>query len=294
MGTANGRAASRSTPSARRPGAGPSRRGRRPADLGIRCLVNGETLQDSNTERDGFRCRRADRLHQRGDHARAGRPDRHRHSGRRRLRPQAAVFLADGDEVTVEIEGLGSLTNPVVAAAGERLTSAYLSFYRAPWQDGVSADLRASSPGPPQGSDEPWPRGSSPEAPRSRSGHAAATSWRRSRRSLARPPSRSHATSPIGRGRRCGPRFEARIGVNGLVNAAGIADPRPLAGLDAQAWRRTIGVNLSGSFFPAGRSARACASRSARARSSTSAPSSRRWACPTTPPTAHRSSPSSG
>jgi len=44
---------------------------------------------------------------------------------------------------------------------------------------------------------------------------------------------------------------EARLGlINGLVNAAGIADPLPLAELDAAAWRRTIGVNLSGSFFP--------------------------------------------
>jgi NAD(P)-dependent dehydrogenase (short-subunit alcohol dehydrogenase family) len=44
---------------------------------------------------------------------------------------------------------------------------------------------------------------------------------------------------------------ESRIGlVNGLVNAAGLADPRPLAELDADAWQRTIGVNLSGSFFP--------------------------------------------
>jgi NAD(P)-dependent dehydrogenase (short-subunit alcohol dehydrogenase family) len=44
---------------------------------------------------------------------------------------------------------------------------------------------------------------------------------------------------------------EARIGlVNGLVNAAGVADPRPLAELDAEAWWRTIGINLSGSFYP--------------------------------------------
>ena len=43
---------------------------------------------------------------------------------------------------------------------------------------------------------------------------------------------------------------EARIGlINGLVNAAGIADPLPLARIDAEAWRRTIGINLSGSFF---------------------------------------------
>lgn len=44
---------------------------------------------------------------------------------------------------------------------------------------------------------------------------------------------------------------ESRIGlVTGLVNAAGIADPRPLSELDAEAWRRTIAINLSGSFFP--------------------------------------------
>ena len=38
--------------------------------------------------------------------------------------------------------------------------------------------------------------------------------------------------------------------VNGLINAAGIADPRPLAELDPSAWARTIDANLSGSFFP--------------------------------------------
>ncbi|HEY7629066.1 MAG TPA: SDR family NAD(P)-dependent oxidoreductase [Thermoleophilaceae bacterium] len=45
---------------------------------------------------------------------------------------------------------------------------------------------------------------------------------------------------------------EDRIGpVNGLVAAAGIADPLPLAELDEPAWRRTIDVNLSGAFYPA-------------------------------------------
>jgi len=44
---------------------------------------------------------------------------------------------------------------------------------------------------------------------------------------------------------------EDRIGlVNGLVNSAGIADPLPLAEIDAEAWNRTIGANLSGSFYP--------------------------------------------
>ena len=44
---------------------------------------------------------------------------------------------------------------------------------------------------------------------------------------------------------------EAKIGlINGLVNSAGIADPLPLAEIDAAAWRRTIAINLSGSFYP--------------------------------------------
>jgi NAD(P)-dependent dehydrogenase (short-subunit alcohol dehydrogenase family) len=38
--------------------------------------------------------------------------------------------------------------------------------------------------------------------------------------------------------------------VNGLINSAGIADPLPLAEIDAEAWNRTIGANLSGSFYP--------------------------------------------
>ncbi len=44
---------------------------------------------------------------------------------------------------------------------------------------------------------------------------------------------------------------EEAIGpVNGLINAAGIADPLPLADLDEAAWQRTIDINLSGSFYP--------------------------------------------
>ncbi|HEY2600899.1 MAG TPA: SDR family NAD(P)-dependent oxidoreductase [Thermoleophilaceae bacterium] len=45
---------------------------------------------------------------------------------------------------------------------------------------------------------------------------------------------------------------EERIGrVNALVSAAGIAEPLPLARLDDAAWHRTIGINLSGTFYPA-------------------------------------------
>jgi NAD(P)-dependent dehydrogenase (short-subunit alcohol dehydrogenase family) len=45
---------------------------------------------------------------------------------------------------------------------------------------------------------------------------------------------------------------ERRLGgpINALVNAAGVADPRPLRELDAGAWARTIDINLSGSFYP--------------------------------------------
>lgn len=44
---------------------------------------------------------------------------------------------------------------------------------------------------------------------------------------------------------------EEAIGpLNGLINSAGIADPLPLAELDEAAWRRTIDINLSGSFHP--------------------------------------------
>lgn len=44
---------------------------------------------------------------------------------------------------------------------------------------------------------------------------------------------------------------EERLGglVNALVNAAGLADPLSLAQLDAEAWERTIDVNLNGSFY---------------------------------------------
>ena len=64
----------------------------------------------------GLRRRRDHRVRHPDDHARARRPDRHRHA-----RPASArsasppLFMQPGDEITIEIEGLGSLTNPVVA-----------------------------------------------------------------------------------------------------------------------------------------------------------------------------------
>ena len=86
-----------------------------PQDLRIRCHVNGETLQDSNTAEMVFGV--AEQIAfiseaitlEPGDLIATGTPAG---VGMARKPP---IFLADGDEVTVEIEGVGSLTNPVVA-----------------------------------------------------------------------------------------------------------------------------------------------------------------------------------
>jgi 2-keto-4-pentenoate hydratase/2-oxohepta-3-ene-1,7-dioic acid hydratase in catechol pathway len=87
-----------------------------PQALGIRCLVNGEPLQDSSTAEMVFGV--AELLAfiseaitlEPGDLIATGTPAG---VGFARTPP---VFLADGDEVTVEIEGIGALTNPVVGA----------------------------------------------------------------------------------------------------------------------------------------------------------------------------------
>jgi 2-keto-4-pentenoate hydratase/2-oxohepta-3-ene-1,7-dioic acid hydratase in catechol pathway len=85
-----------------------------PHNLAIRCTVNGQVLQDSNTRELIFKlpyliafCSRAFTLLP-GDVITTGTPD-----GVGVFRdPQ--VFLHDGDQVTVEVEGLGQLTNPCV------------------------------------------------------------------------------------------------------------------------------------------------------------------------------------
>ena len=87
-----------------------------PQNLRIRCLVNGEALQDGTTAdmifgvadliayiSDGIEL-------EEGDLVLTGTPPG---VGFVRTPP---IFLADGDEVTVEIEGVGSLTNPVRGA----------------------------------------------------------------------------------------------------------------------------------------------------------------------------------
>ena len=84
-----------------------------PQALSIRCLLNGEVVQDSSTANmifsiaeviafvsDGITLEEGD-LILTGTPAGVG-------FGRK-----PPVYLADGDEVTIEIEGVGSLTNPV-------------------------------------------------------------------------------------------------------------------------------------------------------------------------------------
>jgi 2-keto-4-pentenoate hydratase/2-oxohepta-3-ene-1,7-dioic acid hydratase in catechol pathway len=84
-----------------------------PQALAIRCLVNGEVLQDSTTANMVFSVAEIIAYVTRtvtlvpGDLIAAGTP-----AGVGVFRdPQ--VLLQDGDEVTVEVEGLGQLTNPV-------------------------------------------------------------------------------------------------------------------------------------------------------------------------------------
>lgn len=87
-----------------------------PQALGIRCILNGEALQDASTADMIFSVAEiiafvsAAITLEPGDLIATGTPPG---VGFARKPP---VFLADGDEVTVEIDGIGSLTNPVKAA----------------------------------------------------------------------------------------------------------------------------------------------------------------------------------
>jgi 2-keto-4-pentenoate hydratase/2-oxohepta-3-ene-1,7-dioic acid hydratase in catechol pathway len=84
-----------------------------PQSLGIRCLVNGEVMQDSTTANMVFSVAEviayasATSTLEPGDLIATGTPAG---VGVFRKPPR---LLQDGDEVTVEIEGLGALTNPV-------------------------------------------------------------------------------------------------------------------------------------------------------------------------------------
>jgi 2-keto-4-pentenoate hydratase/2-oxohepta-3-ene-1,7-dioic acid hydratase in catechol pathway len=86
-----------------------------PQSLGIRCLVNGEVMQDSNTSEMVFSVAEIiafvtqTATLEPGDLIATGTP-----AGVGFVRTPP-VFLKAGDEVTVEIERVGSLTNPVVA-----------------------------------------------------------------------------------------------------------------------------------------------------------------------------------
>jgi 2,4-didehydro-3-deoxy-L-rhamnonate hydrolase len=84
-----------------------------PQALAIRCVLNGETMQDSSTGQMIFSVAeiiayvsRVITL-ERGDLIATGTP-----AGVGVFR-DPKVLLKDGDEITVEIEGLGALTNPV-------------------------------------------------------------------------------------------------------------------------------------------------------------------------------------
>ncbi|CAN5637410.1 fumarylacetoacetate hydrolase family protein [soil metagenome] len=86
-----------------------------PQDLSIKCTLNGEVMQEGNTEKMIFSV--ADIVAflstgmtlEPGDIILTGTPP-----GVGVAR-DPKVFLKDGDEVTIEIDGLGSLTNPVEA-----------------------------------------------------------------------------------------------------------------------------------------------------------------------------------
>jgi 2-keto-4-pentenoate hydratase/2-oxohepta-3-ene-1,7-dioic acid hydratase in catechol pathway len=88
-----------------------------PQALAIRCVLNGETLQDSSTSQMIFSVAEIIAYVSRvitlepGDLIATGTP-----AGVGVFR-DPKILLKDGDEVTVEIEGLGALTNPV---KGER------------------------------------------------------------------------------------------------------------------------------------------------------------------------------
>jgi 2-keto-4-pentenoate hydratase/2-oxohepta-3-ene-1,7-dioic acid hydratase in catechol pathway len=88
-----------------------------PQALRIRCLVNGEALQDSSTAHMVFSVAELVAYASRGmtlepgDLIATGTP-----AGVGFTR-EPPVFLRPGDEVTVEIEGIGALTNPVQGVA---------------------------------------------------------------------------------------------------------------------------------------------------------------------------------
>ena len=86
-----------------------------PQALAIRAILNGETVQDSNTSNMVFAVAEVIEYVTRtitlepGDLIATGTP-----AGVGAFR-KPPLFMQPGDEITIEIEGLGSLTNPVAA-----------------------------------------------------------------------------------------------------------------------------------------------------------------------------------
>jgi 2,4-diketo-3-deoxy-L-fuconate hydrolase len=86
-----------------------------PQNLSIRCVLNGEVMQDSNTSKMAFGVAELVSFLSKGmtlmpgDIIMTGTP-----AGVGFVR-DPRVFLKAGDEVSIEIEGLGTLTNPVEA-----------------------------------------------------------------------------------------------------------------------------------------------------------------------------------
>ncbi len=91
-----------------------------PQALGIRCLLNGEVMQDSTTANMVFSVAEVIAYASEtvtlepGDLIATGTPAG---VGVFRTPP---VLLQDGDEVTIEIDGLGALTNPVLGRGEKR------------------------------------------------------------------------------------------------------------------------------------------------------------------------------
>jgi 5-carboxymethyl-2-hydroxymuconate isomerase len=87
-----------------------------PQALGIRAILNGETMQDSTTANMVFGVAEIIEYITRtitlepGDLIATGTP-----AGVGAFR-QPAVWMKSGDEITIEIDGVGTLTNPVTAA----------------------------------------------------------------------------------------------------------------------------------------------------------------------------------
>jgi 5-carboxymethyl-2-hydroxymuconate isomerase len=87
-----------------------------PQALGIRAILNGETMQDSTTGNMVFGVAEIIEYITRtitlepGDLIATGTP-----AGVGAFR-KPAVWMKDGDEITIEIDGVGTLTNPVTAA----------------------------------------------------------------------------------------------------------------------------------------------------------------------------------